>query len=76
MDSSITPPTENNSTAAARVERLAYTKAELCAATGLAPITIWRLEKKGLLRPVPGIRHRLYSVAAVHRFLNGSGVAL
>ena len=53
------------------VEKLAYNRAELCAALGLCPTTLWRLEKAGLLRPVAGIRHKLFSKVEVARFLAG-----
>lgn len=52
------------------VQKLAYTKTELSAELGLSPITIWRLERRGLLRPVPGIRHKLYSRKEIERFLS------
>lgn len=51
------------------IERLAYTKDELTKALSLSPVTLWRLEKRGLIHAVTGIRHKLYSVAEVKRFL-------
>jgi DNA-binding transcriptional MerR regulator len=62
---------KSNESIAAKVERLAYTKAELCEALRVSPVTLWRLEKKGLLEPVAGLRHKLYSKAAVERFIEG-----
>ena len=56
------------------VEKLAYSTQELCAALGLSDVTLWRLAKRGLLNPVPGIRHRLYSRVEVERFLAGKTV--
>lgn len=53
-------------------EKLAYNKDELCAVLGVSPVTLWRLEKRGLLRPVPGIRHKLYSRKVVEAFLAGA----
>jgi hypothetical protein len=58
-----------HSEAAQKIERLAYTKEELCASLSLSPVTLWRLEKRGLIHSVAGIRHKLYSVAEVKRFL-------
>lgn len=58
--------------AAPKIERLAYTKAELCRALSLSPVTLYRLEKDGRLRSIPGIRHKLFSVAEVNRFLAGA----
>lgn len=54
------------------IDRLAYTKAELCIALGLSPVSIWRLERRKLLHPVPGVRHKLYTVQEVQRFLAGA----
>lgn len=55
----------------APLERLTYTKAELCKALRLSPTTLWRLEKKGLLEPIPGLRHKIFSRNAVERFIDG-----
>lgn len=52
------------------LQKLAYTKNELAAELGLSTVTIWRLERRGLLRPVPGIRHKLYARKEIERFLN------
>jgi hypothetical protein len=49
--------------------RLTYTKAELCKALRLSPTTLWRLEQRGVLLPIAGLRHKIYPVAAVERFL-------
>jgi DNA-binding XRE family transcriptional regulator len=51
------------------VERLTYNKREAAAALGVSMTSIWRLEKQGLLRPIPGLRYKLFSVAAVRRFV-------
>ena len=64
----ILPPV-THSEAAQQTERLAYTKEELCALLSISPITLWRLEKRGLIHSIAGIRHKLYSVAEVKRFL-------
>jgi len=61
--------------AISHVEKLAYSTAELCAAVGISRVTAYRLEKRGLLRPVPGLRHKIYSREEVARFLSGKGVA-
>lgn len=45
--------------------RLAYTKAQLLEVLPVSSTTLWRWEKRGILKPIPGIRHKLYSVAAV-----------
>ena len=56
-------PVSNN------VPRLVYTKTELTKALGLSSITIYRLEQRGLLHPVQGIRHKLFTIAEVDSFL-------
>ena len=53
-----------------KVARLVYTKAELTQALGLSSITIHRLEQRGLLNPVQGVRHKLFALAEVDRFLS------
>ena len=62
------PPT-TQSEAPQQIERLVYTKDELCTSLSLSPITLWRLERRGLIHAVAGIRHKIYSVAEVKRFL-------
>lgn len=55
-----------------RVEPLALNKEQTKQALGgISDVTLWRLERRGLLPSVPGIRHKLYSVAAIKRFLEG-----
>lgn len=49
--------------------RLAYTKAQLLEVLPVSPTTLWRWEKRNILKPIPGIRHKLYSVAAVRRIV-------
>ncbi len=55
-------------------ERLAYSRKELAAELSMSPVTLWRLEAKGLIKPVPGVRHKMYSKAEVNRFLSGKSV--
>jgi hypothetical protein len=50
------------------VERLAYSAKEAAEALGVSSVTLWRLAKRGKLQPIPGLRHRLYSIAALRRF--------
>ena len=56
------------------VARIVYSKAELCEVLQISPVSAWRLEKRGLLMPVPGLRHKIYARAAVDRFLAGKGI--
>jgi hypothetical protein len=58
--------------AAGRLERLTFTKKETQAVTGLSATSLWRLEVRGLLKPIPGIRHKIYSRAAVEKFVAGA----
>ena len=52
-----------------RIEIMAYTAQQVCEAIQIDTVTLWRLEKRGLIRRVPGIRHRRYAVAEVKRFV-------
>lgn len=54
-------------------QRLLYTKREACELLGLSETTLWRLEQRGLLRPVAHIRHKRFSRREIDRFIsNGS----
>ncbi|EIQ00884.1 hypothetical protein OpiT1DRAFT_05441 [Opitutaceae bacterium TAV1] len=52
-------------------EKIVFSLAELMAMTGLDRVTVWRLEKQGLLRAAPGVGSKLYSRQAVEAWLNG-----
>lgn len=52
-----------------KAERLAYTKRETCALLGIGETTLWRLEKRGLVRAVPHLRIKIYPRAELERFL-------
>lgn len=52
-----------------RASRLTYSKKELTELLGISPVTIWRLEKKKILMPIPDMRHKLYATASVDKFL-------
>jgi predicted site-specific integrase-resolvase len=54
------------------VEKLAYSAKETCAAIGVSSVTLWRLSQRGSLRPVQGLRHRLFARAEIERFLSGN----
>jgi hypothetical protein len=51
---------------------LTYTTAQVCAALQISPTTLWRLEQRGLLAPIPHLRHKRYSVAAVQKFASSA----
>lgn len=69
-------PTKSNETAPSHaVEKLAFHGAEVEKILGISAITRWRLEKRGLLKPVPGIKHKLYSRKTLEAFLEGKAAA-
>jgi hypothetical protein len=49
--------------------RLAYSRTETAALLGLAPITVDRLTKRGLLKACRATRRPLYSAVEIERFL-------
>ena len=54
-----------------RVEKLTYNTREVCQALGVSVTTLWRLEKRGLISPIgAGLRMKLYSVAALRKFVD------
>jgi hypothetical protein len=58
--------------AAARPLRLALTTQEACTALGICSVSLWRLEKKGLIRAVPHLRHKMWPIKELERFLNSA----
>jgi len=52
-------------------DRLAYNAAEAAAVLGISDTSLWRLEKRGLLKPVKHLRHRIYARTEIERFLRG-----
>ncbi len=59
------------------VQRLVYTADEACAVLGnLSRVTLWRLEKRGLISAVPGLKTKLFSIEVLKKFVAGkSGAA-
>ena len=53
--------------------KLAYTLQELSAELGISRVSFYRLEARGILKPLPYLRHKLYSREEVARFLSGIG---
>lgn len=49
--------------------KLAYTTNEAAEMLGVNPATIWRLTKRGLLRPSKGIRYARYTLEELQRYL-------
>lgn len=57
-----------------RRPKLAYTVHELAKELGVSPITIYRLDKRGLLRSSGATRRKIYPHAAVESFLSKTTV--
>lgn len=53
-------------------EKLAYSRAETCAVLGVSATSLWRLEKMGRIRCVPGIRNKIFPRAEIERFLRSA----
>jgi predicted DNA-binding transcriptional regulator AlpA len=54
---------------AKKVERLAYTSEEAAEALGISLVTLWRLEKRELLKPSRALRTPRWARAEIERFL-------
>lgn len=59
-------PNQTNETGA---EKSPFSRSELLAFLGICSTTLWKLEKTGRIRAVPGIGRKLYPRAEVDRFL-------
>ena len=53
--------------------KLAYSLQELSEELGISRVSFYRLEAKGILKPLPHLRHKIYSREEVSRFLSGIG---
>ena len=53
----------------AKIERLAYTSEETAEALNISLVTLWRLEKRGLLKPSRALRTPRWSRTEIERFL-------
>ena len=40
----------------------------------LSTITAWRMEKRGLIKRVPGLRKRLFTVLSVRNYIAGKAI--
>ena len=58
----------------APVMRLALTAEETAAALGITTITLWRLNKRGLITPNRCTRRPLYAVSEIERFLKDGAI--
>jgi hypothetical protein len=62
--------TDSRCTSGSSTPALVYTAEQVCAALQISAVTLWRLERRGLLKPLPHLRHKRYAVRAVERFAN------
>ena len=53
--------------------KLAYTLKELSEELGISRVSLYRFEVRGLLKPLPYFRHKVFSREEVERFLAGRG---
>jgi len=53
------------------VERLTYNATETCRALGIGRTTLWRLEKRGLIKSLPCLGKKLYPVSGLRQFASG-----
>ena len=51
------------------LQKLCYTTNDAAEMLGVNPTTIWRLTKRGLLRPSKGIRYARYTLEELQRYL-------
>ena len=56
--------------------KLALTRAEAAQALGIAPVTIDRLTKRGLIHPSRATRRPLYPVWEIERFLRETSAGI
>jgi predicted site-specific integrase-resolvase len=68
--------TTPNTLAEAHANRLALTAKETAQALGISNVTLWRLQKRGLIRPCRALRTPLFSLSEIERFLRESSGAL
>lgn len=63
---------QNVENATESVERLLCNRTEARRMLGgISETTMWRWEQLGLIRPLPHLRHKMYSVEMLKRFANG-----
>ena len=53
----------------AKIERLAFTSEEAAQALNVSLVTLWRLERRGLLKPSRALRTPRWAKAEIERFL-------
>lgn len=56
----------------ANIERLAFNAEETASTLGISLVTLWRLEKRGLLKPSRALRTPRWSRTEIERFLEAT----
>lgn len=67
------PPPQQPAPTPTLAPKLAYTLKELSAELGISRVSLYRFEVRGLLKPLPYFRHKVFSREEVERFLSGHG---
>ena len=55
-----------------KVERLAFTSEEAAETLGISLVTLWRLERRGLIKPSRALRTPRWARAEIERFLEAT----
>lgn len=63
-------PSGEQKSEAPTLPRLAYSMEETAKILGLSYQTVYRLNKRGLLRSSSALRHKLFAMAEIERFLS------
>ena len=66
----VQPPTPVAKEPTIKEPRLTYTLKQLGGELNVSPATLYRLEARGLIRPLQGIRRKIYTHKEVERFLS------
>lgn len=67
------PAAPSHPPAKALAPKLAYTLKELSEELGISKVSFYRCEVRGLLKPLPYFRHKVFSREEVQKFLAGHG---
>jgi hypothetical protein len=67
-----TNPNQEKPASKPSMARLAVDTKEACYMLGgVNRVTLFRLEKRGLLKPIPHLRHKLWPVSMLKKFVEG-----
>lgn len=62
---------QKNPSISAKIQRLTYSVTESAEALGVSKPTVYRLIARGLLQPIPSLRHKLIPCEQIRRFVSG-----